>query len=65
MYISIIFVISILFIPTADVLASGLSRSDIVDHPEAVCMHYEDEPDMKDLCDWINICDDTGEVNST
>jgi hypothetical protein len=65
MYISIIIAALILSVSIANVKATGLSRSDIVEHPEYVCMNYGDEPDMKDLCDWINICDDTGEVNST
>ena len=60
-----ILVIAILLTPIVDVLASGLSRSDIATSPEYTCMNYGDEPDMKDLCDWINVCDDTGEVNST
>jgi hypothetical protein len=47
------------------VYSSALSTSDIDTSPERVCMHYGDEVEMKDLCDWINICDDTGEVNST
>jgi hypothetical protein len=65
MYISYIFIIAVLLTPIADILASGLSPSDIDTHPERVCMNYGDEPEMKDLCDWINVCDDTGEVNST
>jgi hypothetical protein len=65
MYISYIFIIAVLLTPIADILASGLSPSDIDTNPEGVCMNYGDEPEMKDLCDWINICDDTGEVNST
>ena len=68
MYVSVIVmavVITGLAVPLANVNATGLSRSDIVDNPEAVCMNYGDESEMKDLCDWINICDDTGEVNST
>ena len=63
MYISIIMAALILSVSIANVKATGLSRNDIVEHPEYVCMRYGDELDMKDLCDWINICDDTGEVN--
>ena len=44
---------------------SALSRSDIDRAPEGVCIMYGDEPGMKSVCDWINVCDDTGEINST
>ena len=47
------------------VYGSAISRDAIDTSPEAVCITYGDEPEMKDLCDWINICDDTGEINST
>jgi hypothetical protein len=52
-------------VPLANVNGSGLSRGDIDTSPEALCLNYGDELDMRDLCNWINICDDTGEVNST
>lgn len=44
---------------------SGLGMGDFVGHEEAVCMTYGDREEMKDLCDWINACDDNGSVNST
>lgn len=65
MYIPYIFIIAVLLTPITDILASGLAPSDIDTNPEGVCMNYGDEPELKDLCDWINVCDDTGEVNST
>lgn len=65
MYISYIFTIALLLTPVVNVLASGLGASDIDTNPEGVCMMRIDQPEWKDLCDWINICDDTGEVNST
>lgn len=46
-------------------LGSALSRSDIDTNPEGVCITYGDEPGMKPVCDWINICDDNGRINST
>jgi hypothetical protein len=50
---------------TAAAFGSALSRSDIGRAPEGTCIMYGDEPGWKPICDWINICDDTGEVNST
>jgi S1-C subfamily serine protease len=50
---------------TNTVFASGLAPSDFDDHPEGVCLYKIDEPEWKDLCEWVNICDDTGEVDST
>ena len=44
-------------IPT-NVYGTALMKSDIGRSPEGVCITYGDEPDMKDLCDWINVCDD-------
>jgi hypothetical protein len=44
---------------------SALSRSDIDRNPEGVCIMYGDEPGMKPVCDWINVCDDNGRINST
>jgi hypothetical protein len=52
-------------VPVTNVNASGLGISDFVGHEEAVCMSYGDREEMKDLCDWINVCDDGGEINST
>ena len=46
-------------------LLSNVNILDIDTSPEYTCIHYGNEPDMKDLCDWINVCDDTGEINST
>jgi hypothetical protein len=68
-YISIIVALAIIIISTTvgiqNVKASGLVISDFADHPEAVCISYGDLPKMKDLCDWIDICDDSDEINST
>ena len=49
----------------AGAFATALSRSDIDRNPEGVCIMYGDEPEMRDLCDWINICDDNGTVQNT
>jgi hypothetical protein len=51
--------------PLANVNASGLGISDFAEYPEQVCVTYGDRPEMKDLCDWIDICDDSDKVNST
>ena len=52
-------------IPMNVVNASNLTPSDFAEHPEKLCIYKIDEPEWKDLCEWINICDDTGEVNVT
>ena len=65
MYIPYIFIIAVLLTPIADILATAISISDIDRNPEWVCVTHGDEPGMKSVCDWINICDDNGTVNST
>ena len=54
-----------LAVPVIDVSASGLGISDFAEYPEQICVSYGGKPEMKDLCDWINICDDSGKINST
>ena len=44
---------------------SALSLSDIDTSPEWVCITHGDVPGMKPVCDWINVCDDSGSVQST
>jgi hypothetical protein len=63
--ITIAAVLSSASIAITNVNASGLGISDFAEHPEQVCATYGDRPEMKDLCDWIDICDDSGKVNST
>jgi hypothetical protein len=63
--VALVIIISTTTVSIQNVNASGLGVSDIANHPEAVCILYGDLDDMKDLCDWINICDDSGEINST
>ena len=51
---------------TASIKASGPAISDFrIGNEEQTCVYFGDEPEMKDLCDWLDICDDTGDVNST
>jgi hypothetical protein len=50
---------------TNTVYSTALSPSDIDRDPEGVCVLYGDEPEWKDLCDWINICDDNGSYTNT
>jgi hypothetical protein len=56
--------IMILLSNSGIVYASQIGTDAIDTRPEAVCLTHGDKPEMKDLCAWIDICDDTGEFNS-
>lgn len=45
--------------------AAALSLSDFHRNSEGVCMTHGDKAGMDVLCDWINISDDKGRINST
>ena len=68
MYISIIVaaILALLTISIPNVYASGPSVSDFtIENQEEMCIYFGDSDEMKDLCDWVNPCDDTGDVNNT
>jgi hypothetical protein len=53
-------------VPATNVNASGPALSDFrIGNQEHMCVFFGDQEDMKDLCDWLDICDDSGNVNST
>jgi hypothetical protein len=52
-------------IANTNVKATALSLNDFDRNPEAVCVTHGDKPGMKPVCDWIDVCDDSGTVQST